>query len=232
MSDTALFRRNAAAVGLIAAPILAAASRFLYQPSGGNKPADLLTALHDAHGRAVASTVLFVLYALPFMVAALGIGHLLRGRSAKLSNIGVAFAIVGGFCDAVASSFTLVYTQMAQDVTHRDAHIAVIDQANKIEGLFSIVGALGTVVGILLLSIGLFRSHIGPRWVAPLLWAFLILEFVGSTISASLGLVAVTIALIAYWALAITVWQSPRVAWDTAEPYRTLTQDAAPTVPA
>ena len=29
MSDTALFRRNAAAVGLIAAPILAAASRFL-----------------------------------------------------------------------------------------------------------------------------------------------------------------------------------------------------------
>ena len=40
------------------------------------------------------------------------------------------------------------------------------------------------------------------------------------------------IALIAYWALAITVWQSPRAAWDTAEPYRTLTQDAAPTVPA
>ena len=38
----------------------------------------------------------------------------------------------------------------------------------------------GTVVGTLVLSIGVFRAQVGPRWVGPALWAFLLLEFVGS----------------------------------------------------
>jgi hypothetical protein len=87
MSDSATFRRNAAAVGLVSSAVLIALSRFLYQPSQGNQPATLLAALHDGHGRAVLSTVLFVLGELPFLIAMLGIGHLLRRRSTKLSNI-------------------------------------------------------------------------------------------------------------------------------------------------
>ena len=216
MFDPARFRRNAAALALITAPVLAAASRFLYQPSGGNQPAKLLTALHAAGGRAELSTALFVLQALPFMIAALGIGHLLRGRSAKLSSIGAAVAVTGGFCDAVGSAFTLVYVPLARNLTDRAAAVSVVHQTSKIEGLFSLAGALGTVVGILLLSIGLFRSRIGPRWVAPLLWAFLILEFAGSSVSTYMGLASVTIVLIAYWTLAVTVWHTPAATWETA----------------
>jgi hypothetical protein len=217
MSDDALFRRNAAALALIAAPVLAVASRFVYRPTGGNQPTKLLTALHDAHGRALFGTVLFIASGLPFAVAALGIGHLLRGRFPTLSSIGAGLAVVGAFCDSIASAFTIVYTQMAQDLANKTAYAAVIKKASRVEGLFSILGILGTVIGLLLLSIGLFRSRIGHRWVGPLLWAFLLLEFIGSGISASIGLASVTLALIAYCALAATVRQSPRAQWAISD---------------
>jgi len=216
MSDDALFRRNGAAVALIAAPLLAVASRFVYRPTSGNQPAKLLTALHDGHGRALLGTVLFVASGLPFAIAALGIGHMLRGRFPKLSSIGASLAVLGAFSDSIASAFTIVYVQMSRDPAHTTAYAAVIKQADKIEGLFSILGILGTVVGLLLLSIGLFRSRIGHRWVGPLLWAFLLLEFIGSGTSASIGLASVTLALIAYWALAATVFQSPRSQWTVS----------------
>lgn len=218
MSDPAGYRRTAAALALVASPVLAVGSRFLYQPKGGNDPAVLLAALHQAHGRALVSGLLFTLQTLPFMIAALGIGHLLRERAPRLSSIGATVAVLGGFADAVASTFTLAYAQLAQDVAHRDAYVAVIKQTTKIEGLFGIVGALGTVIGLLLLSIGLFRSRTGPRWVAPLIWVFIVLEFAGSGIAPSIGLASVTVLLIAYWALALTVWQSPRDSWATLAP--------------
>ncbi len=217
MSDSATFRRNAAAVGLVSSAVLIALSRFLYQPSQGNQPAKLLAALHDAHGRALFSTVLFVLGALPFLIAILGIGHLLRRRSIKLSNIGAGLAVTGAFCDAVASAFMIVYYQMALDTAHRDAYVLVVRQASKVQGLFSLVGALGTAVGLLLLSIGLFRTRTGSRWVPPLIWAFLALEFIGSSITPAIGLASVTGSLIAFCGLAGTVRRSPRALWETGE---------------
>ncbi|HEY0933900.1 MAG TPA: hypothetical protein VGD91_09170, partial [Trebonia sp.] len=54
----------------------------------GNQPAQLVTALHAHGGRAELAAVLFILQELPFMIAALGLGHLLRGRFPKLSSFG------------------------------------------------------------------------------------------------------------------------------------------------
>src|SRR5947209_18768980 len=113
VADPALFRRNAAAAALVSSAVLGAASRFLDQPAGG-RPAQLLAALQEHPGRSLASAVLFVLYALPTMIGALGLAHLLRGRFPALSNVGATLAVVGAFADAVAGSFSLVYVQMAQ----------------------------------------------------------------------------------------------------------------------
>jgi hypothetical protein len=102
---------------------------------------------------------------------------------------------------------------MARDGAHRDAYLALIAQADKLENPFSLAGLLGTVVGTLVLSMGVFRAGVGPRWVAPVLWAFLVLEFVGSGVAPVLGLAAATLAVIAFVTLAVTVWNSPRSAW-------------------
>ncbi|HEY0936430.1 MAG TPA: hypothetical protein VGD91_22170, partial [Trebonia sp.] len=190
-----------------------------------------VTALHAHGGRAELAAVLFILQELPFMIAALGLGHLLRGRFPKLSSFGAAVAVVGGFCDAIASAFTVVYVELARDPANHAVAVSVIRQAGKIEGLFSIAGAVGTVLGLVLLSVGLFRGRIGPRWVSPLLWAFLILQFVGSSVSAYASLTSVTIALIAYWALAATVWRTPATSWRAIETGLTP-EPAAEAVPA
>jgi hypothetical protein len=216
MADPALFRRTAGAVGLAGSAVLAAAATFVYQPTSGGKPAAVLSSLAGAPDRAELSTVLFVLQGFAFIGAALAIGHLLRGRFPLLSSIGAALGALGGFAEAVASSFTLAFVPMARDGAHRDAYVGVVTEADKVQNLFSLAGLLGTVVGTLLLSIGVFRARVGPRWVGPVLWAFLVLEFAGSGVAPVLGLAAVTLAVIAFVALAITVWTSPRSAWATA----------------
>lgn len=215
MPDSALFRRNAASVSLISSAVLGAASAFLYQPTA-HDPAGTLAALHQNPGRATASAILFVLYGLPAMIGALGIAHLLRERFPRLSSIGVSLAVLGAFADSVAGTFTVVYTVMAKDSAHSDVFATVITSAGKIEGLFSLVGLIGSVVGTLLLTIGLFRASVGPRWVPPMLWAFLVLEFAGSGALPLLGLAAVTLGVIAYGALALYMRSTPRSDWATA----------------
>ena len=74
-------------------------------------------------------------------------------------------------------------------------------------------GLLGTVLGVLLLSIALFRSRTGPRWVGPVLWAFLVVEFVGSNLSEWASPVSVALYAVALGAIALTVHRSPAAAW-------------------
>jgi hypothetical protein len=216
MADAALFRRTTAATGLVGSAVLAAAATLVYRPTGGGVPADVLTSLQRAPGPAEISAVLFVLQGFAAVIAALAIGHLLRGRFPLLSSVGVTLGALGGFAEAVATTFTLAFVPMARDTAHYGTYLGVIAQADRVQNLFSLVGLLGTVIGTLLLSIGIFRAQVGPRWVGPAIWAFLVLEFVGSGFGPAFGLAAVTLGVIAYTALGVTVWTSPRTAWMTA----------------
>ena len=97
MADAALFRRTTAATGLVGSAVLAAAATLIYQPTGGGVPADVLAGLQRAPGPAEISAILFVLQGFASVIAALAIGHLLRGRFPLLSSVGVGLAAVGGF---------------------------------------------------------------------------------------------------------------------------------------
>jgi hypothetical protein len=216
MADAARFRRTTAAVGLVGSAVLAAAATLIYQPTGGGVPARMLDSLHRAPGAAQTSAVLFVLQGFAAIVAALAIGHLLRERFPLLSSVGTALAAIGAFAEAVATAFTLAFVPMAEDPAHRDAYLGVITQADRVQNLFGLVGLAGTVLGTLVLSIGIFRAHVGPRWVAPAIWVFLVLEFVGAGAAPAIGLAAVTVGVLAYAALAVTVWTSPVGGWKTA----------------
>jgi prepilin signal peptidase PulO-like enzyme (type II secretory pathway) len=68
--------------------------------------------------------------------------------------------------------------------------------------LVSVVGLAGTVLGLLLLSIGLFRTGLGPRWVGPALWTFLVVEFVGGALSEYASYVSSVLLLVAFFGLA------------------------------
>ena len=91
---------------------------------------------------------------------------------------------------------------MASDEQHRDAYA---DLMSRIQDspvmLFSLVGLAGTVLGLLLLGIGLLRTSTGPVWVGPAIWAFLFVEFVGSGISRYASYLSVLLLAAAFFAL-------------------------------
>jgi hypothetical protein len=214
VKDTATFRRTAVATSLVAAPVLALLSTAL-QPPFVEGYADRLADLDEAGVAGWLSNATFIVMQVPMLVAFLGIAHLLRHRTPRLANVAAALGVLATFGEAVMGGLGMAYLTMAGDAGNRELFAGVWEQ---VEGspvmLFAMVGFLGTVLTIVLLSIGVFRSRIVPRWVPALVWAFLLLEFVGSNLSAFASYAGGLCLLVAYGALAAHVRHTPREEWD------------------
>ncbi|MGZ4444853.1 MAG: hypothetical protein ACXVXC_16955 [Nocardioidaceae bacterium] len=199
---TSTFHRTAAATGLVGAALLLAASVAL-QPALSGGAATMLAAIAAAGPRAAVSAGAFALAQLPFIVGVLGIGRLLRERSPRLGAVGTSLGVVGGFGHAVYGGVSLAVVAMAQDPSHRPTYAHLMDrmQASPLM-LFALMGLAGSVLGLLLLSIGLFRGHVGPRWLGPVLWAYLVVEFVGGSVSDSAAYLSGVLLTVAFLTLA------------------------------
>jgi len=162
-----------------------------------------LTALADAGWRAQLSGLAFVLAQLPFMVGMAGVARWLQ--PSRLATVGGFFTVLGGFGHAVYGGVMLSHTVMAADLTNQSVYAGLLEDLEAAPGLmpFMLFGLLGTVLGVLLLSIAWWRSRSEPRWVAPLLWAFLLVEFVGTNISEWAIYLAMLLYLFALGAMAL-----------------------------
>jgi hypothetical protein len=213
MNNTATFRRNVAAAGLVTTAALSTLSNMTAPeyPAGG---AERLAAIGENLTTSAISAAAFALAQLPFLAAVLGIGHLLRGRSPKLSNIGTSLAVLGAFGHAIFGGVALVSVAMADDAANREVYGAFLDDFESSPAMvFAAFGLVGTVLGLILLSVGLWRAGVGPRWVPLALGAFIVVEFVGSAVSEWSGQVSAVIYLVAFTALAVSVWRTPAAAW-------------------
>lgn len=194
-------RLLAARTALIVGPVLAGVA-VIFQPDLAGTPRDQLAAIGDSSLAAV-SAVAFVVSQLPLLVGFLTIGRLLMQRAPRLSSWGTALGVLGCFGHTVFGGISLVYLLMARDEPHHDVYAGLMSRLqNSPVMLFSVVGLLGTVVGLLLLGIGLFRSGIGPVWVGPAIWAFLVVEFVGTAVSSYASYLSVLLLGAAFFALA------------------------------
>lgn len=217
MTSPATFRRAAAAVGLLAAGVLMLVSVLLAPEFPGDAEA-LLVEIDRAGTAGTVSALTFTLAQLPLVAGLLGLGHLLRSRAPRLSNLGTSLALVGAFGHAVYGGVALVQLEMAADAVHHDVHAAVLDGLEAGPAVaFMAMGLLGTVLGLLLLSIGMWRARVTPRWAAPALWLFLVLEFAGSAVSTWAGHAAGLLYLLVLAAWATTLWRSPLGQWRTAD---------------
>lgn len=216
MNDTssATVRRTLAAAALVTAALLSVLSVAL-QPAFPADHAARLAALDHAGARGAVSAVAFLVSQLPLTVALLGLGHLLRPVAPRLSTSGVVLGCVGTFGHTVFGGLSMGYLLMASDAAHRSTYAALY---GRIEGspvmLFALLGLAGTVLGLLLLTIALFRAREVARWVPALLAAFLVLEFVGSGVSAVASDLAGLCLLVAFVALAGYVRRMPVAAWS------------------
>ena len=113
----------------------------------------------------------------------------------------------GAFGHAVVGGTTTMQVIMADSPDHRQAYAELLGDTmdSPLMLPFFAAGLLGTVLGILLLSIAHFRNRQLPRWVGPALWAFLVLEFNGSNVSEWSAYLAGVLYLAALCALAVAI---------------------------
>jgi len=213
MRNTATFRRTAAAVALVATALLSVVSNVLAPPFPGDV-IEQLAEIDKAGASATISVLTFALSQLPFIVGVLGIGHLLRQQAPVLSNIGTTLAVIGGFGHSVVAGVTLVQLEMAADLPNRAAHAQILEQLEGTTVPFMIMGLLGSVFGILLLSIALFRTRVVAQWVPVALWAFLVGEFVFSNFTDWADPISGLLYIAAFTAIAATIWRSPATMWQ------------------
>ena len=194
-------RRFAAVAALYVVPVLA----LLYvalSPPFPDDPAERLAGFADGPTPAV-SAVAFLLMQLPMLVAFLTIGRLLVPRTPRISAWGTGLSVMGCFGHVVFGGLSMAHLVMAHDAAHRGVYAGLLAD---IEGspvmVFAVAGLLGTVLGQLVLGIGLYLARIGPTWVAPALWAFLVLEFFLSNVTPWASYLAVVLMGAAFWALA------------------------------
>lgn len=209
MEITSRLQPRVAAVSLVLTAVLMIIATVSSPPFAGGG-AGQLAALNDAGPSATVSAMCFTLAQLFFVVGMVGVGNLLMPLVPKLATLGVALAVLGGFGHTVHGGVTMVQLGMASDVAHHAAHAAVLGQLQSgPAAAFMLLGLLGTVLGILVLAIGLFRSRAVPRWVPVALWLFLLLEFVGSGISEWAALASGIFYVVALAAVAVTLWRGP-----------------------
>jgi vacuolar-type H+-ATPase subunit I/STV1 len=215
MKDPALFRRTAAALGLVGAVITSAIWTFL-EPEFPSDPVERLAAIDEGGAGAAVSAACFAFSQLFMLAAVLGIAHLIRRGAPLLSNLGASLSVVGVLGHAVFAGSMLMTVTMAADAANREVHAGVVEDFESSPMMaFAAAGLLGTVLGILLLSIGLWRSGAAPRWIPALLWAFLVVEFVGTALSDYATYAALLCLGLAFAGLAKLVWQTPRTDWET-----------------
>ena len=216
MKDTAAFRRTAAGASLVAAALTSAAWT-LTMPPFPDGYVERLAAIDEAGASGTVSAVFFPISQLFMLGAVLGIAHLIRRGAPVLSNVGAALAVIGVVGHAIFGGANLMMLEMAGDATNREIHAEVLaDFESSPMMLFAAAGLIGTVLGFLLLGIGLFRSRVVPRWVPALMWGFLVVEFVGTALSDYATYVSALALAITFGALAQHVWRTPRLEWEVA----------------
>ncbi len=214
MKNSAGYRRALAGAGLVLTAVLMAVAMGADVAFSGDGD-EVLAGMAAAGERAWLSAMTYLGAQLAMIAGALGVAHLLRERAPVLSNLGGTLAVLGAFGHTVHGGAVLLTVQMSARESDRAAHAAVLDEfSSSPAGIFSAMGLLGTVLGLVLLASGVWRAQVGPRWVGPALLTFIALEFVGAGVSPIIGAVAGALYLACFATLALTVWRSPMVQWE------------------
>lgn len=213
---TARYVRAAAAISLVLNAVLSVVSIAL-MTTFGDGTAENLAAIDAAGTMAAISATAFVVAQLPFIIAVLGISHLAGIRAPIIAVIGGTVAVIGGFGHTVFGGTSLVQLAMAADTANHAVYAGLLDGEMPL-GLMILMlcGTAGTVLGLLLLGVALLRAKVGPRWAPYAIWAWILVEFVGTSITSWATLASGLLYLGTFGALAVAVWRSPLAVWASA----------------
>ncbi len=177
---------------------------------------DRLASIADGGVRVQISALAFAFAQLPFIVGMAGLARWLQ--PSRLATVGGVLAVLAGFGHSVYAGVMLSQTVMAGDGANAAVYAGLMEDLENAPVLipFMAMGLLGLVFGVLFLSIAWWRSRTEPRWVPLLLWAFLVVEFVGGALSGWASYLSGLLYVVALVAIAIRMVQTGRVSTATS----------------
>jgi hypothetical protein len=180
LSDSRRFSRKFAAIALIAAPLLMALGNFI-DPAWSDDTAEYLAEVADGEGAYLTAGVLWTLGSLLLVVGMLGVVRLVRGRRVTLGQIGAGLIIFGAIGMSAGLAFNGFEIAMAAE-DNREAMVSLSDAVEESTALTIYWVSFfmgGIVLGVILLTISLFRTKIVPIWAPILLVVSIVLGFAG-----------------------------------------------------
>jgi hypothetical protein len=226
MNQSARIKRFTVAASLVSCAVLTVTSTML-MPDFSGDTTDRLEAIAAAGPRAAVSAMLFTIAQIFFVIGFVGVARVLNDRAPALANLGAVAAVLGGFGHSVYGGVGLTMINMADDPANHGAYAGALEAGET--GLmipFLVMGLLGTILTIVLISAALWRARVTPRWLPAALVGFVVVEFAGSALSEWAVYAAGLLYLGALVALAILVARAPARLWAAAPDPRQATSEA------
>ena len=180
INDSRNFRRTAVGLCLIAAPLVGFIGAFVGPQYSGSLGEELAAISENPGGWMISNLMTLISFFL-LIPAVLGIVHLLSNRSVTLGHIGGALAILGIYFHAAVIGYSLVELPLTASDLERTALIAFTEQTYYDHTAFTMIllPFLGFYLGCAILAIALWRARVVPLWVAVVIVAALVSEFIG-----------------------------------------------------
>lgn len=190
------FRRTALGLCLIAAPLIGLMSALITPRFTGGMGEELAT-ISEHTARWLVGEALNLITFFLFMLAALGILHLLRDRSVVLGHVGGGLALLGAFFHGAIIGFALVEVPLVESGGGRAPMIEFANGMYESTAFTMILlPFLSFFVGWVLLAIALWRARAVPLWAVATLAVAPLSEFFGpETVSPELMFVLFLITL-------------------------------------
>lgn len=187
ITDADNFRRTLAGLCLIAAPVAGLVATVVAPPAALDI-GERLTIVAEHSTRFLVANLLAVLLQVLLVPALLGLLHLLKGRGVVLGHIGGGLALAGvfGYMGILATEFVLL--EMAEG--DRQEMVALAERVYGSVGfaIFLLMFLFGLLLGLIVLSVALWRARIAPIWTAACIALASVLDFVASTSSVAVML--------------------------------------------
>ena len=189
--------RRGLATALVVAPVLWLASGLICPPLKSDA-AKQLTVVAAHPDRWYWFTLLLVAGTVLMVPALLATMRLLRTRSPKLALIGgwlALFGVIVAIGDGASQFATWVMVRPGHDPTQM---ARLLDDVSKSSGanILYTLGGPTLLIGILLLSIGIYRSRIAPHWVPVTFFLSTVVNIVAFSNAMTLGVTASYVLLV------------------------------------
>jgi hypothetical protein len=176
VTKTERFRRRVAGISLIGFAAMLVAQDLV----GARTPSDAAgqyAAVAAERGGTIVSSVFLLVSSIFLVPAVFGILHLVRGRGVTLVHIGGGLAILGALGHVAVMTYQLALVEMTR-VGDREAMVALIDRLSNSTtvGLVVFPMILAFALGLLILSVALWRAGIVQGWAAALVLVAVILD--------------------------------------------------------